>query len=1756
MALEGSERKLLHAIVREQGNAQAGYVEDSKIAEIAYLRIEEVRDYLETLEGRGFVERSIGVSGHSAYITAKGRLELRQSESVDDDRDESTQRRIKVVPKGLRSFDEHDADFFLELLPGPRRGDGLPESVHFWKVRIEEVDPDKTFSVGVIYGPSGCGKSSLVKAGLLPRLADSVIRIYVEATANDTEARLLRELRKHVPNLPTDLALPESVRALQEGQFDQRSKKVLIVIDQFEQWLHAKRLEEAIELVQALGHCDGRRVQAIVMVRVDFWMALTRFMGKLGIELHQGQNFVAVDLFDQDHARKVLTLFGQAFGKVSDTLDNLTEEQRAFFDQAIAGLVLEDGKVVSVRLALFAEMVKGRPWTPTTLRTVGGMKGVGVSFLEETFSSPLGNPRHRLHQKAAQAVLKALLLEGGPGIKGNMMSQQTLLKASGYSPRPRDFDDLLRILDNEVRLITPTESEGTTNKERQDQPSSGEQYYQLTHDYLVPSIREWLTRKQKETRRGRAELRLLDRSSLWNAKPENRHLPSVLEWANIRLLTKKKDWTDAQRKMMKRAGRLHWLRTLGVVTGLVTLVLLGLDIRRRVVEANRETVATGLVDQVVRVNIAQVPNIVRSMGRYRRWVDPALRQVIERSSERSPERLHAGLALLPVDDGQVEYLFQRLQNASADEVPVLRDALEPHQTGLTPKLWSVLDSAKPGDPSLLPAASSLALYNPQSPRWTEVAAKVAEGLVTTDLVSLRAWLDALRPVRTSLTAPLATVFRDKSRLESEHALATSILADYASDDPNLVANLLMDAQPKAYASLFPIAQRLEAKTLPLFQDEIARTLPTWNDPPLDLSWTKPDATLTAKIESAQGMFTERFAFCQTMPLEEFLKVVEQLRPSGYRPTRFRLYAEGKSLGVAAVWTRDGRPWRLASGLTAEEVRTHDERKRAERFLPFDVAGYVAVTSDGKPDDRYAAIWVEKATEDDARMYVGATSDDHKAVTDGLMAKNLISRTMQTMQGTDSRLRYCGVWGRSPVANPAWQCYWDQSEADFERNQATLSDKILADVSVSGSEPPRSTRERARVSLEAAEAALKAKPDDLNARFARASAYFQLGENPKAIDDLNVLIEKAPQVAVAYKYRAISHARLGHKDQARADLEQFQKGESTESTRLYLAVVAAAELGEGTDQALEALEAALKNQPQDSGLHYEAACAYALASQPLAKKDPAKGRDRAERAIHLLQTAIQNGYSEYNHMQEDADLDPLRQLPAFADIIKAGHLDRSYAAVWAGDFRFEASPLFGLDPTTHLHRCRELVSQGYRMVALSVARPSPEGPPITTSVWHRPVITEETREQLAERQARAAVALLRMGKAGEMMPLLRHSADPRLRSFIVNWLNPLGADPKLIAAELDRIHPNAKPTPAQGQQLMDAVLFHPETSQRRALILAMGTYGTEGLSPGEREPLASKLLDLYRNDPDSGIHGAAEWTVRQWKQENKLRNLDAELMKLKGRGDRRWFVNSQGQTFAVIEGPVKFRMGSPPEDTDRYRFNEMLHQRNISRHFAIAAKEVTVGQYREFVKENPGVDHANQNSFSPDPKGPMNGVSWYHAAAYCNWLSRKENLPECYEPNDQGQFAEGMTIRADALSRTGYRLPTEAEWEYGCRSGTGTSRYYGVSVNMLGPYAWFLATSPDRAHPCGSLLPNDLGLFDMLGNVYEWCLDPALVYEPGKDVLTDDITIQLFITDKRLCVSRGGAFGFLPAVVRSAHRLRDTPADINISGGFRLARTYP
>ena len=192
-----------------------------------------------------------------------------------------------------------------------------------------------------------------------------------------------------------------------------------------------------------------------------------------------------------------------------------------------------------VRLALFAEMMKDKDWTPAALKAVGGTAGVGVTFLEETFSAATAPPAHRVSSgRGPDSFERALAGSGLRYPRGNALHVNS-------SPLPNtpirdDFDELLRILDGELRLITPTDPQGiATTESSTGDHTPGRKHYQLTHDYLVPSLRDWLTRKQKESRRGRAALRFADRAAVWNARPENRQLPSLWQWLSFRRLTDK-----------------------------------------------------------------------------------------------------------------------------------------------------------------------------------------------------------------------------------------------------------------------------------------------------------------------------------------------------------------------------------------------------------------------------------------------------------------------------------------------------------------------------------------------------------------------------------------------------------------------------------------------------------------------------------------------------------------------------------------------------------------------------------------------------------------------------------------------------------------------------------------------------------------------------------------------------------------------------------------------------------------------------------------------------------------------------------------------------------------------------------------------------------------------------------------------------------------------------------------------------------------
>jgi formylglycine-generating enzyme required for sulfatase activity len=673
--------------------------------------------------------------------------------------------------------------------------------------------------VGLIYGPSGCGKSSLVKAGLLPRVAGHVLPVYVEATREDTERRLLNELQKQFPAVPESASLPDVIGLLREGLWLPAGNKTLIVLDQFEQWLHAQQGEQASQLVYALRQCDGGRVQSIVLVRDDFWLAVSRFLSDLEVPILQDRNVKMVDLFDPFHARRVLAEFGRAFGRLPDAVDDLSPEQESFLRQAVEALA-PDGRVVCVRLALFAEMLKSRSWRSSTLREIGGAEGVGVAFLEETFSAPSANPAHRLHEKAARFVLKALLPESGMDIKAQMRSYDDLLDASGYAGHPQDFEALVRILDSETRLITPTEREGaeTTKADDRETPNGGK-YYQLTHDYLVNPLREWLSGKQKESRRGRAELRLAERSAVWNVKLENRHLPAWWEDLNIRLFTRRMDWTESQRRMMRRSGRRHGVRGLAILAILLTLVWGGY-------ESIGFVRASDLISNLTKAEIGEVPQCIRELEPHRRWADARLTSLAAQDVD-AKAKLHSSLALVKHDASHQDYLYQHMLGSAPRTLEVICEELKPHKADLTNDLWNTAKT----DADMqrrFKAACALASYAPaDSKGWEQIRDSVSCQLVETLSRSPRDFgvlLRLLSSVRHQLGPSLGPLVYDTQRSELERSTALNILMEYADDQPTVIADVLMEATPEQFARLYPWAQPKSVDVAPLLKVELRKTL--------------------------------------------------------------------------------------------------------------------------------------------------------------------------------------------------------------------------------------------------------------------------------------------------------------------------------------------------------------------------------------------------------------------------------------------------------------------------------------------------------------------------------------------------------------------------------------------------------------------------------------------------------------------------------------------------------------------------------------------------------------------------------------------------------------------------------------------------------------------------------------------------------------------------------------------------------------------
>lgn len=399
---------------------------------------------------------------------------------------------------------------------------------------------------------------------------------------------------------------------------------------------------------------------------------------------------------------------------------------------------------------------------------------------------------------------------------------------------------------------------------------------------------------------------------------------------------------------------------------------------------------------------------------------------------------------------------------------------------------------------------------------------------------------------------------------------------------------------------------------------------------------------------------------------------------------------------------------------------------------------------------------------------------------------------------------------------------------------------------------------------------------------------------------------------------------------------------------------------------------------------------------------------------------------------------------------------------------------------------------------------------------------EKLEALAEIQAdpsdeeasaicNAAVMLTQLGRPDVLWRLLQDDVTPDVRLRLIHTLAPASVAPEVLAQQLTG--PSS-------------------VAVRRGILMALGEYESFQTTARFRESVGNRVLSLHQDDPDSGVHSAADWLLRKWGIVRDSARPPQPFDK-----NRNWFVDKSGRTMIVARGPVTFPTESRPDKLTEPapaspKEVQILHS------FALAATEVTLREYERFTQSR---HHLNTG---PDPDCPVNNVSANEVAAYCRWLTRKEGMTEddmCYPPVDADTGKQVMPYE-DFLSRSGYRPPTEAEWEYMCRAGSGLGRFTGRSEAMLNEYAWSGANANKRTWPVGILKPNAFGLFDIYGNVREMVIPTG-----GVPVATKE---------RQLVLTRGGS-AFAEATSTIIHT--SYPAFSRFGkyrSGLRVARTLP
>lgn len=747
--------------------------------------------------------------------------ELLQAAPKSIDHAPPSSRNERITFRGLSAFREADYATFLELLPGRVDRRGLPESIAFWIDRLTlppESSQDEPLRVGLIYGASGCGKTSLVRAGIVPRLPPSTVALVVPSSTECTHLTILQQLQRHFPFLEADSDVVSALRTLRRNLQEHGSQSVVLFLDQFERCLQLAGAPYEI-LVDALRQMDGKQLRTVLLVRDEFWMATTRLFDALDVPL-SAELTHAVDRFGSAHAEQVLVKFGQSLGRLSTNESDITDAQVQFVKRITNELMLADGTILPIHLALATKVLERVEWSTSANHAVFHWRELGLAYLDAV----LGEHNAPLHGRRwlpeAKRVLQAILPKPGKTLCDEPRSADQLFESSGMNNRSH-FKQLIDWLDAELRLITSVEVTTSTASGSLDSSTC----YQLAHDQLVPALRQWLDRDAQRSFSGRGRSLLRERTEYWISDRSRRQLPSLVEWIHILLGVPRTTWTIHERKLMREAIRFHGFRCSVLLVASVVSILGWKWNQRRVVQNQ----LTEQVNKLHTVKIERIPFLVQQLeSRHeeaRRWFQDRPPSVSASShvNWESVARLRLTGELLPD-------LLPALLNCSDDEMLVVQQIFT---TGIPESLFNnlakhleELDGLR--NEEALRALSLVAYENHRSiPVSKELASRIALALLEISPHHQTPWLRYIDRYRSPLSPPLVDAIKERVTNDSRRDSARHALQTLARDFPSIFVELALYDEDR----FFPMHVKNvkpPGLNLPRFIDSLEHAVEDWS----------------------------------------------------------------------------------------------------------------------------------------------------------------------------------------------------------------------------------------------------------------------------------------------------------------------------------------------------------------------------------------------------------------------------------------------------------------------------------------------------------------------------------------------------------------------------------------------------------------------------------------------------------------------------------------------------------------------------------------------------------------------------------------------------------------------------------------------------------------------------------------------------------------------------------------------------------------